>query len=227
MTYFILTASLVQNGKERAREQQYREGVQALKESLQEFPSIRAKIYIVENNGKRPTFLDSLGADAVIYTDENKTPDGNKGNKELRDILTVISKQGIHDDEFVVKLTGRYKIKQGSAFMKAVAERALTTDAIVRYGSFMNSNPPPTKVADAITGLIGLRAGFIKKIPFQAGSQPIEWNWGKVIQGLPDDRVIAVSSLGLEMSVADGEPILRGGKRVTRRGRVQRRGASK
>lgn len=211
ITYFILTASLIQNGNEKRREQQYKEGIKALKTALDEFPGLRSKIYIVENNGKRPTFLDSLGADRVIYTDNNKSPDGNKGNKELRDVQEVITQQQIGDSDFVVKLTGRYKIKTGSAFMKAVAERSPAIDAIVRYGSFMTERVPPTKVADAITGLIGLKAKYIKQIPFQTGppSRPIEWNWGKVIMGLPDERVIALKELGVEMSVADGEPIQR------------------
>lgn len=214
VTYFILTASLIKNGKEQKREEQYRRGFAALKASLQAFPKLQAKSIIVENNGKRQTFLDELGADAVIYTDSNLSGEPNKGIKELKDIQAVIQQQGIQPDDFIVKLTGRYSIQDGSEFIKAVAERADTTDAIVRYGSFTNETAPVTKVADVITGLIGIRAKYIGNIKTDGiGGSPIEWQWGKVITQIPDERVVALKRLGVEMPIADGAPILRGGSR--------------
>ncbi len=212
MTYFILTASLVKNAKEQKREEQYRQAFAALKAALQAYPAIQAKIFIVENNGQRSTFLDGLGADAVMYTNSNTGGEPNKGIKELKDIQTVIQKQNLQPEDFIVKLTGRYSVKRDSPFMKAVAERGPNTDAIVRYGSFMQEAAPPTKVADVITGLIGIRAKYIPQIQTEGvGGNPIEWQWGKVITQIPDERVVAVSRLGAEMPIADAEPILRGG----------------
>lgn len=221
LTYFILTASLIQNGNQAKREQQYREAFQALKASLAEFPPIKAKIYIVENNGQRATFLDGLGADAVIYTDTNKSSEPNKGNKELLDIKEVIRQQNIGPEDFVVKVTGRYSVQKGSAFMKALAERAPATDAIARFGSFASETAPASKVPDVITGLVGVKAKYIAQIESAYGNSPIEWNWGKVLMSIPNERVVALQRLGAELPIADGEPILRGGgfkrKRATRR----------
>jgi hypothetical protein len=224
MTYFILTASLIKNGKEQKREEQYRQAFAALKASLAKFQGIQAKILIVENNGKRQTFLDELGADAVIYTNSNLANEPNKGVKELKDIQAAIQQQGIQPDDFIVKMTGRYSVKDGSEFMKAVAERAQSTDAIVRYGSFTNETAPATKVADVITGLIGIRAKYIPAIQSDGiGGSPIEWQWGKVITQIPDERVVALNRLGVEMPIADGPPILRGGSRRRRRSRPRER----
>ncbi len=224
LTHFILTASLIQNGKEAKREQQYRQAFQALKASLVEFPAIRAKIYIVENNGQRATFLDSLGADAVIYTDTNKSAEPNKGNKELSDIKEVIRQRNIEPEDFVVKVTGRYSVRKGSAFMKALAERGPNTDAIARFGSFMSETAPAGKVPDVITGLVGMKAKYISQVEPASGTTPIEWNWGKVLMSIPNERVVALQRLGAELPIADGEPILRGGsKRSRSRKRARRR----
>lgn len=213
MVFFILTASLIQNGNQAKREQQYRQAFQALKASLAEFPAIKAKIFIVENNGQRATFLDGLGADAVIYTETNKTPDSNKGNKELLDIKEVIRQRNIGPEDFVVKVTGRYSVQKGSAFMKALAERGAATDAIARFGSFASETAPSGRVPDVITGLVGMKAKYISQVEPASGNTPIEWNWGKVLMSIPNERVVALQRLGAELPIADGPPILRGGSR--------------
>ena len=60
------------------------------------------KIIVVENNGKRDTFLDMLNCE-VYYTENNFKQTGNKGVKELHDILDCIDKYNINDSDFIVK----------------------------------------------------------------------------------------------------------------------------
>jgi hypothetical protein len=53
------------------------------------------------------SFLDDFGI-PVLYTNNNTIPTKNKGIKELADIQFCIEKFNIQDDDFVVKMTGRY-----------------------------------------------------------------------------------------------------------------------
>lgn len=214
-TYFIVTASLIQNGNEKKREQDYKNGIAALKRSLREFPELEAnsKIIIVENNGKRPTFLDSLGVD-VFYTENNKLPESNKGVKELRDILDTIKHYNLKPDDFVVKLTGRYSILANSPFMKAVANRPPTIDAIVRYGFFEHETGLLEKYHHILTGLVGLKVKYIQQIPFVENLPiDIEQVWAETVHKLPEDRVQMITRLGIDMPVADGPVLTRGGRR--------------
>ncbi len=213
MTYFIVTASLIKNRYEAKREREYKEGISALKQSLQKFPNLAAhsKIIIVENNGKRPTFLDSLGVD-VLYTETNMLPESNKGIKELLDILITIKEYNLKDTDFVVKLTGRYRILPESPFMKAVADRSPTTNAIVRYGWFEHKVGLMKKYHHVLTGIIGLRVKYIKQIYLEPNLPfDIEQMWAETIHTLPDSTVQMLPILGIEMCVADGPTLMRGG----------------
>ena len=216
-TYFIVTTSIIQNGNEVKREREYKQGIKALQDSLNEFPTLKAnsKIIIVENNGQRSTFLDGLGED-VVYTENNKN-DENKGIKEIKDVLAVMDKYNINGDDMVVKLTGRYSILPNSPFMKTLAERPPTLAAIARVGWFDEQfGLPSIEAGDAvITGLIALKAKHVREIFFANGAEPnIENNWYKRIAALPRSDVVVLQTLGLDMPVADG-PVrhARGGKR--------------
>ena len=78
----------------------------------------RVKPIIVENNGLRETYLDELSCD-VVYTTNNVSNFAHKGVNELLDIKEVINKYNIQDDDIVIKLTGRYKLLELSAGVRA------------------------------------------------------------------------------------------------------------
>jgi hypothetical protein len=123
------------------------------------------KIIIVEDNGKRKTELDELGLD-VFYTN-NKLSTGNKGIKELHDILdcivTCMTHYNITDADFVVKNTGPYSVHYNSSLMKIIAEPDFNQDAVMKLGSFLKPNVD-YEMQDLITGLLGMRARYIKSI---------------------------------------------------------------
>ena len=105
MIYFIVTTSIYNDCS--IRKQQYTDGINKLKQIIQALFIENYKIIVVENNGPRHTFLNTLGCE-VYYTKNNLLHTKNKGQKELQDILDCISHFHIDDNDFIVKMTGRY-----------------------------------------------------------------------------------------------------------------------
>jgi len=116
MIYCIVTACLLERDWE-VRKQQYQLGIFSLVESLRPyiFPESgepRVKVIIVENQlatvmDTPRSFLDDFGV-PVMYTKTNALDINNKGTKEWEDIQTCIDRFQIQDDDFIVKMTGRY-----------------------------------------------------------------------------------------------------------------------
>jgi hypothetical protein len=103
----------------------------------------------------RRTFLDLLGYD-VVYTNNNNINTRNYGIKELCDVNYCINEYDINDDDFVVKMTGRYILNVDSEFMTVLKNIHDTTyECVFRYGSY--SNPVNYKMDDCITGLICMK----------------------------------------------------------------------
>jgi hypothetical protein len=84
-----------------------------------------------------------------------------------------------------------------SPFIDRILYLSDNIDCILRYGSFMT--PSDTKVKDCITGLIGMRCKYVKLIEEPDGNNPVEWNWASVTYQIPEERLIAMKSLGLYM----------------------------
>lgn len=161
--------------------------------------SIEAKIIFVENNGVRPTYLDDLGCD-VFYTNNNSLPTKNKGRKELQDILDCIEAYSIADDEFIVKLTGRYIIDKQSPFMDAL-KACPTADCIIKYACYTTPFKLYSTRETCISGVVGMRARYIKMIEPPAEEECAEWKWAAVTWKIEDERLIQLPTLGLCMNV--------------------------
>jgi len=194
MIYAILTTSLIEDYYD-VRKKQYQYGIKINIENLNKIPNI--KIIIVENNGNIHSFLDDFNCE-VIYTDNNFIETSNKGHKELMDILEVINSKNIKDDDFVIKVTGRYIIDWESNFIDSVKVLSDNTDCIIKYGSH-DDRINVSRVDDCITGLIGMRAKFIKQINRDLDDQCIEWKWARVANTIPDDRIIILNELGIHV----------------------------
>jgi len=194
MIYAILTTSLIEDYYD-VRKKQYQYGIKINIENLNKIPNI--KIIIVENNGNIHSFLDDFNCE-VIYTDNNFIETSNKGHKELMDILEVINSKNIKDDDFVIKVTGRYIIDWESNFIDSVKVLSDNTDCIIKYGSH-DDRIKVSRVEDCITGLIGMRAKFIKQINRDLDDQCIEWKWARVANTIPDDRIIILNELGIHV----------------------------
>ena len=161
-------------------------------------------IVIVENNSllerpihilKHKTFLDSFGV-PVLYTRTNRIITRNYGMKELIDILECIKKFNIQDDDFIVKITGRYLLADDSPFINEIKRLEETQyDSIIRFGAYYN--PPEAKSGNCITGLIGLRCKYVKEIEIPDEDTFVEEKWAKRIIELDDSKVCILQQLGI------------------------------
>lgn len=192
MIYFIVTTCLFNECPIRKR--QYFEGIQKLKKVTQDFENY--KIIIVENNGKRDTFLNGSGCE-VFYTKNNFLKKENKGLKELNDILDCIENYAIKDDDFIVKMTGRYILDDNSEFMNIVKTMQKKYDCVIKYGPYFK--PVNHKMDDCITGLIGMSCFYVKQIEKTNENKPVEWKWGKVTNLIKDEKIYIVNHLGISI----------------------------
>lgn len=188
MLYFILTACVMDSPM---REQQYFAAFTALQCYLVTNGFSDYRIIVVEGNGQRETYLDELGCD-VLYTTNNSLPTQNKGYKELVDVLAVIEAYKIQDDDFVVKMTGRYVICCDSPFMAALKD---DLDCIIKYTDYLT--PVNHRTRDCMSGLIGMRAKYIRQIELPAEHEAAEWKWAGVTYLIDENRIRNLPILGM------------------------------
>jgi len=134
MIYLVLTACIynwygIKN--ENVRREEY---LSAITETLSHLPDTITPI-IVENNGKRDTYLDHFThhnrSVPVVYTNNNKRRLSHKGMAELLDIKEVIQEYNMSDDDVIIKLTGRYTVKSPLFFNTVIQDTE--TDAFVKF----------------------------------------------------------------------------------------------
>ena len=199
MLYFIITACVYNDCQ--TRKTQYINGIAKLKQLIIDSGMENYKLVIVENNGKRPTFLDILDCE-VYYTENNKLPTKNKGYKELQDVFDCIHHYTIRDDDFIVKMTGRYVLQDNSPFMNIIQNIHNTKyDCVIKYGVY--NNPVPYKVDDCATGLIGMTCRYVKHIKYPINNNNVEWNWAKATRYIPDSKICILNRLGINMFPGD------------------------
>ena len=188
MLYFILTACVMDSPM---REQQYFAAFTALQCYLVTNGFSDYRIIVVEGNGQRETYLDELGCD-VLYTTNNSLPTQNKGYKELADVIAVINAYKIQEDDFVVKMTGRYVVGCDSPFMAALKG---DFDCIIKYTSYLT--PVNHRTSDCMSGLIGMRAKYIRQIELPTENEAAEWKWAKVTYLIDEARILNLPVLGM------------------------------
>jgi hypothetical protein len=195
MIYYIVTASLFNTCP--IRELQYVNAINKLKQVIKNLNVENYKIVIVENNGKRNTILNTLECE-LYYTNNNFLKIKNKGYKELQDILDCINKYNINDTDFIVKMTGRYILNDNSEFMKVIQNlHNKHYDCVIRYGSYIN--PVNYKMNDCITGLIGMKCFYVKKIEKPDYHTCVEWNWAKITNLIDNENIYLVNELGINI----------------------------
>lgn len=116
---------------------------------------------IVENNGKRSTFLEGYEHNGksveVIYTETNKYSFRNKGVNELLDIKEVIKQKEIKDEDMIIKVTGRYRILS-SFFFDEVITLQNKYDAFVK---FFGSCSLTYEKYDCLLGLYAMKVMYL------------------------------------------------------------------
>jgi len=195
MIYFIVSTSIYNDCD--IRKKQYINGITTLQNIINDKLIDNYKIIIIENNGLRKTFLDDLGYQ-VFYTNNNSIPTKNKGIKELTDVFDCIHKFNINDNDFIVKITGRYVLDTKSEFMNILKNINNTKfDCIIKYGPFFE--PVDYKTKDCITGLIGMRCYYVKQIYIPTETEWVEWKWAEATYLMDDNKICKVQNLGINM----------------------------
>jgi len=160
---------------------------------------------IVENNGKRNTFLNNLDCD-VVYTENNKYKFHHKGGNELLDIKGVISKYNIQDDDMIIKLTGRYKIIN-SNFIDLIINNCDKTDAFVKFFNVCTKKYHNNK-DDCVLGLFALKCKYVKKFDYKY-KKSAECEFADYIKETIDNsKLLSIRDLSLECCFADDLRIL-------------------
>jgi hypothetical protein len=197
MIYFIVTTSIFNDCD--IRKNQYINGVNTLKKTIKKNNIENYEIIVVENNGLRNTYLDDLqDINCKVYYTNNNASSKEKGYKELQDVLDTIEYYKIKDDDFIVKMTGRYILDENSEFIDMVRQlNNVNHECIIRYGSF--GSPLDYKTYDCITGLIGMRCCYIKQIEKPKDNECIEWKWAKVTYLIDDEKIYKVKKLGIHI----------------------------
>jgi hypothetical protein len=197
MIFWIITTSLIEENKEE-RETQY---TRAISDVVRRCSGLPIKIIIIENTGRSESFLDKLGAE-VFYTKNNSIPAKNYGIKELCDVLECIQHYSIEDDDHIVKMTGRYFLSEACPFLDAIVGLDHTPfDAIIKYGWWEPS--PRTRHANCITGLICMKAKYIKQIQNPEHSDTTTFLEHRSAEGtfpIADDLVCSLTTLGIHIN---------------------------
>jgi len=160
MIYLILTASLTTNRftMNVNREKEY---ISAITETLTHLPSEIQPI-IVENNGSRPTCLDQFTHAGkcvpVFYTDHNRLSFKSKGVNELLDLHSVIDQLSIQATDWIIKLTGRYRVTSSELFDQLLHYE----DQDDAYVKFYNVDRLEWDKSHIVLGCYAIRAFYLK-----------------------------------------------------------------
>lgn len=214
--FVIITASLIDGNRDNkknyaVRKTEYIKGITTL------FDRCKGKNYtlvIVENNSlierkppffkKHKTFLENFGI-PVFYTRNNIYNTQNYGTKELMDIKYIIQQFGIQDDEFIVKITGRYILDKHCPFFDIIDQLQTNPySAVIRYGAYTNYEKERGK-DNCVTGLIGLKCKYLKDLYLPNEDKFIEQVWAEKIASLPEEEVCTLEKLGIFIRPANLE----------------------
>jgi hypothetical protein len=207
MIYLIIT-TCIQNRHglqmEAERKERY---LYAISETLKHLPAEIQPI-IVENNGKRETYLDHFEHNGkkvpVVYTDNNKfTHFKSKGMNELLDLHAVIDKQNIQEDDIIIKLTGRYRVLS-PAFFHDVLQHQTSYDAFVK---FYNVCELKFETYDCVLGMYAIRVRhfLLNRVPGSYASAEIAFARYVRLCGAKYKEML---QLDLECQFADDNRIL-------------------
>lgn len=164
MIYLILTTSIINRFglvDSTKRQEQY---LSAIRDTLRHLPETITP-FIVENNGKRNTYLDHFFHGdkpvRVIYTTNNSIKCNNKSTIEMMDIKEVIREGNIQGNDTIIKLTGRYRMISPDFFMEVI-QHEKEVDAFVK---FYNVCTMQFEENDCVLGCFAIRAYHIALYP--------------------------------------------------------------
>lgn len=161
MIYLIFTTSLITKKSitsSSTRSEEYRS---AITQTLSFLPALIQPV-IVENNGKRTTFLDQFTHHGrpipIVYTDHNQLQTKSKGVNEVLDLHAVIEEMNIQPNDLIIKLTGRYRATSAS-FFESILQDEKRYDAFIK---FYGVTSLCWETYDCVLGCFAARAFYLK-----------------------------------------------------------------
>ena len=198
MIYLIITTSInnkigVNNFEHRKK--RYFDCINKILELLKNYSQI--KPIIVENNGSMETYLNELNCD-IVYTNNNKINCYHKGENELLDIKEVIDEYNINDEEYIIKLTGRY-MPLNDNFINIIINNQ-HYDAFIK---FYNVCTKSFNKNESVLGYFCLKSKYLKKFKYQCKESP-EVEFAKFIRNnIEINKIYEIKNLDLECCFAD------------------------
>ena len=168
MIYLLITTCINNRYGDKDVDERRERYLYAIVETLKQLPH-EIKPIIVENNGKRETYLDNFYHHhrqhvKVFYTENNKYNFKSKGINELLDIKEVIERYGIEDDDIIIKLTGRYRALSPELF-RDIIKHENEHDIWMRFSTIIDKNNAvslESNYYDCILGCYAIRTKFLK-----------------------------------------------------------------
>jgi hypothetical protein len=188
------------------RRDRYMKCIRILLEHIEKYPTEEVKPIVVENNGDSDTYLNELSCD-VVYTNNNDIDTKGKGVNELMDIHEVINRYNIHDDDIIIKLTGRYRI-MSNTFIDTVIENANNFDAFIK---FYNVCSRKFVKDDCVLGLYAMRCKYLKNFKYSTNvkrNKSLEVEFATYTTS-SDARIMEFTYLHLECCFADKNRIMK------------------
>lgn len=166
-------------------------------------PDIR--VVVLNNCGEQnASYLSLLEDDdlELFHTTNNSVPTANKGWKELKDVKDYIDYHDIPEDDFIIKLTGRYLVERSSPFLKALGEKwTPRIKCMIRLGNYeeygIESFGPGDEI-DCLSGLVGFSCTCWKDMPLPCEEyKAVEWIMAEASIGITDK--IILQDLGINI----------------------------
>ena len=204
MIYLIVTSSIIDKNQHTKKDDEFRKNtyLNSIKKTLAVLPNDITPI-LVENNGKRETYLDELDI-PVFYTENNNNPlYYHKAVNEFADIHDVIKKYNIKDEDMIIKITGRY-YPYHSYFFDLVCNEQLNYDVFMK---FLNVGTMVFDPNDCVMGLFAMRCKYLKSFHFleelNEKNPSAEVQFCNYIRSLKDCKIYSVDYLYATFCFAD------------------------
>jgi len=197
MIYVIITTSIKNKygiKGDICRKKRYIHCISRILELTKMFSEL--KPIIVENNGKRKTFLDEFDCD-VVYTDNNSITYQNKGVNEMKDIKYIIDQYNIKDDDLVIKITGRYYPLTDSFFSNVIHSNY---DAYIKFFDVIEKKET---YDSCVLGLICTKAKYLTKFEYKCKTTPEAEFASYIIREVNHSDIYEVNKLDLKCCFAD------------------------
>lgn len=196
--YFIITTCI--NNKHGVKDYNHRKDryINSITKLLEFIKDTDINPIIVENNGKRKTYLDGLNCD-VVYTENNSIDTPYKGIKQYLDIKDVIKQYNIDDDDTIMVITGRYRLMSKS-FIDLVVKNHKSYDCFLK---FFNVCTLEYMTNDCAPGVYAIKSKYLKKFIFK-GLRSFEVELATYVrENISKEKLYEVKNLDLEYCPAD------------------------